>query len=235
MTWVRVQKQGHVLWQVKAWQSFTWLKHGFSTTLAGNLLDKQNRMALSKAFDFPETWVTVSQVHGDIVHWVDETWSGDSGVIEGDGLITRKGGQTLATFYADCVPLFFVDPVTQTVAVSHGGWRGTSKHIGPKTIAAMVENGSRLEDIQAAIGPSIGPCCYAVSSELEEFFPAEVFLVRSGQLYLDLWKENRRQLEDAGVEAIFTAEHCTMCEHDFFSYRRDKTPSRMAAVIAVLT
>ncbi len=232
MSWVRIEKDGQEAWQVDAWRTYPWLFHGFSTARAGDMLERQRRSHFAKAFGLPEPWITVRQVHGKEVWWVDENWP-QAASLEGDGLVTRTGGKVLATFYADCVPLFFVDPITRTIAVSHGGWRGTCQEIGPKTVSLMVDRGSRVEDIQAAIGPSIGPCCYAVSAELQEYFPGEVFELRDGRLYLDLWKANQRQLALVGVKKIYIAEHCTMCGSGFFSYRRDQTAERMAAVIAI--
>ncbi|NLM39718.1 MAG: peptidoglycan editing factor PgeF [Firmicutes bacterium] len=230
--WIRVEQAGQEVWQVEAWRSYPWLFHGFSTAGTGNMLEKPSRSHFAQAFELPEPWITVRQVHGNEVLWVGEDWP-QGASIEADGLATRIRGRVLATFYADCVPLFFVDPVTRTIAVSHAGWRGTSRKIGCQTIALMVRHGSRIGDIQAAIGPSIGPCCYAVSSELRDYFPAEVFEERSGQLYLNLWEANRTQLAAIGVCQIYTSGSCTMCGPGFFSYRRDRTTHRMAAVMAI--
>lgn len=230
--WVRTVRGGQVLWQVGPWLELTWLRHGFSTAAAGSLLEKYKREAFGCVFEMPAPWVTVRQVHGSEVIWVDEDWQFQD-TVEADGLVTRTPGLTLAAFFADCVPLFFVDPNTKTIAVSHAGWRGARAQIASKTVACLLGAGCRVEDIQAAIGPSIGPCCYAVSPDMQDYFPAEMFSENRGQLYLDLWSVNYRQLQEAGVGTVYTAGQCTMCSQEFFSYRRDGTAQRMAAVMAV--
>ena len=88
-----------------------------------------------------------------------------------DGLITRERGVVLCTFFADCVPLFFVDPVKKAIGLAHSGWRGTVRKIGKKTVEAM-ENafGTNPRDVYAAIGPSICQDCYEVSEDVIEEF-----------------------------------------------------------------
>lgn len=91
-----------------------------------------------------------------------------------DGLVTEERGIVLATFYADCVPLFFVDPVHPAVGLSHSGWRGTVQGIGEETVRKMQEYfGSKPGDIIAAIGPSICADCYEVSQDVAEHFLGE--------------------------------------------------------------
>ena len=73
-----------------------------------------------------------------------------------DGLVTDVPGICLVTFYADCVPLFFVDPVKKVIGLSHSGWRGTVKRMGQVTVDAMKEAfGTKPEDLIACVGPSI--------------------------------------------------------------------------------
>jgi len=232
--WVKTERAGISFWQVAEWCAWPWLAHGFTTAGAGNLLEAVNQEKVAEAAGITYPWATVRQVHGSEVAWVDEGWALGRKAVAADGMVTRTPGLALAAFFADCVPLFLVDPETKTIAVSHAGWRGTKDRIGPETVARMVEAGCRVANIQAAVGPSIGPCCYRVSEEMQEFFPAEVFSRRDGQLYLDLWSANVLQLRQAGVDKIFTAEQCTMCSgEEFFSFRRDQTKSRMAAVMAL--
>jgi YfiH family protein len=231
--WVRTEHSGQMLWQVADWLALPWLKHGFSTSAAGNLLETEKREAFGSAVGMPPPWTTVRQVHGSEVVWVNERWLTKAVHTTADGMVTRTSGVVLAEFFADCVPLLFVDPKTRTVAVSHAGWRGTKAEIGLKTVAAMVRAGCRVEDIQAAVGPSIGPCCYEVSHELTAYFPGSVFSKVGGRLHLDLWSANAKQLREAGIRQVSTAERCTMCSGEFFSYRRDQTAFRMAALITV--
>jgi YfiH family protein len=95
-----------------------------------------------------------------------------------DGLITDSLGTSLVTLYADCVPLFFVDPVNKVVATSHAGWRGTVGGIAAKTVAEMKRlYNSNPEDIYAAIGPSIGFCCFETDESVAKEFlalPSEI-------------------------------------------------------------
>ena len=151
-----------------------------------------------------------------------------------DGLITDVPGITLVTFYADCVPLYLVDPVHHAIGLSHSGWRGTVRRMGQVTMDAMEEAfGTRPEDVTACIGPSICRDCFEVGEEVAEAF-ADAFdpkyrdaLYRAnakpGKYQLDLWKANEIIFQEAGVpkEQIHTTNICTMCNSDYlFSHRR---------------
>lgn len=154
---------------------------------------------------------------------------------EVDGLITNEPGVTLATFYADCVPLYLVDPVKKAVGLSHSGWRGTTGKIGKVTVKAMErEFGSRPEDILAVIGPSICQDCYEVSEDVADAFrsaypPAiwERLLLKkeNGKYQLNLWEACRENFLEAGIPEnnIVMPEICTCCNPDFlFSHRASK-------------
>ena len=205
----------------------TWLAHGFSTPSAGSLLERDKQEA-RKRFGLPERWAVVSKVHGSDVHWVDEGWRFGKAEATGDALMTCMPDVVLAAFFADCVPLLFVDPEARIVAVSHAGWRVLSGDWA-KTVAHMVKRGSRIENIQAAIGPSIGPCCYAVSEEMRVVSP-DVFS-GVGELFLDLWSANYHQLTAAG-SVPFTPLNSALCVQGNFSLTGDQAKERMA-VIAV--
>ncbi|MBR4027294.1 MAG: peptidoglycan editing factor PgeF [Lachnospiraceae bacterium] len=91
-----------------------------------------------------------------------------------DGLITNESGVVLSTFYADCVPLYFVDPVHKAIGLSHSGWKGTVARMGQKTLEAMHEAfGTEAKDVYVAIGPSICQDCYEVSEDVAEQFYKE--------------------------------------------------------------
>ena len=91
-----------------------------------------------------------------------------------DGLITNEPNVVLATFYADCVPLYFVDPVHRAIGLSHSGWRGTVNRMGKETLIAMNrEFGTEAHDVIAAIGPSICQDCYEISQDVAEHFVDE--------------------------------------------------------------
>ena len=149
-------------------------------------------------------------------------------------------------FFADCTPILLADPVNKAVGLAHGGWKGTVKSIAAKTVAAMAkEFGSNPAHMLAAIGPSIGSCCYqvgeGVAHQFREAFPefaAEILEARpDGGIYLDLQLCNTRQLENAGLkrENIANAHTCTACNSkQFFSYRADNGKTgRIAAIIGV--
>lgn len=149
-----------------------------------------------------------------------------------DGLITQERGIVLCTFFADCVPLFFVDPVNRAIGLSHSGWRGTVQKIGRKTVEEMGKAfGTKPEDIHAAIGPSICQDCYEVSEDvIEEFravFPGKLweslfYPTKPGKYQLNLWEANRQVMLEAGIFAsnIEVTDICTCCNPDFlFSHR----------------
>lgn len=197
-----------------------------------------------------EELVTPEQVHGSRV--VRVSWE-DAGrgareygtaVPNTDALITNEPGLPLMLCFADCTPILFLDPENGAVGIAHGGWKGTVKKIAQKTVMAMTkEFGTKPEDVLAAIGPAIGPCCYEVGDEVaaafREAFPyhtKEILADVQGKTHLNLWQANRLQLIDIGVKSanIDMADTCTACKHQwFYSYRADGgTTGRMAAVIA---
>lgn len=155
-----------------------------------------------------------------------------------DGLITNEPGIALATFYADCVPLYIVDPVHHAIGLSHSGWRGTVKRMGAVTLKKMEEEyGTRPQDVYTAIGPSICQDCYEVSRDVaEEFmqaFPKEKD--NPGLLYqqqenkekfqLNLWYANECVFREAGVpkEHIAVTDICTCCNPGvLFSHRASR-------------
>ena len=151
-----------------------------------------------------------------------------------DGIITDQPGVLLATFYADCVPLYFVDPVHKAIGLSHSGWRGTVGRMGQATVEAMERSfGSQPKDLLCAIGPSICQDCYEVSRDVAEAFifafpTHEKEILQAGALgkyQLDLWKANEIVLTEAGVlkEHIDLAGLCTCCNSSIlFSHRASK-------------
>ena len=148
-----------------------------------------------------------------------------------DGLITNEPGVILSTFYADCVPLYFVDPVHNAIGLSHSGWRGTVDRMGQKTLEAMGKAyGTKSEDVVVAIGPSICQDCYEISEDVAEHFykefqgHGEEILINkgNGKYQLDLWKTNEIVLLEAGVlpEHLAVTNICTCCNaKELFSHR----------------
>lgn len=163
-----------------------------------------------------------------------------------DGLITDEEGVTLTTFYADCVPLFFVDKKHHAIGLSHSGWRGTVNRMGRVTVEAMHrEFGSKPEDLVCAIGPSICQDCYEVSADVAEEFikefkgqEKEILIDKgNGKYQLDLWRANEIVLREAGVpeKQTATTNICTCCNPDLlFSHRATQGKrGNLAAVLAL--
>lgn len=231
------------------------VQHGF-TTRAGGVSDgewsslnvsftrgddetavRENFRRVAEAFGvLPEQIVCSMQTHTTNVRRVYAS-DGGAGVTQPltwrdvDGLITDVPGLLLGTFYADCVPLYFVDPVHRAIGLSHSGWRGTVARMGDVTLRAMADAfGSRPQDVICAIGPSICQNCYEVSADVAEQFIAEFSGADETLLYptggdkyqLNLWEANRRVLLEAGVlpEHLQITDLCTCCNpHNLFSHR----------------
>ena len=232
------------------------VKHGFSTRIGGvskghlgtmNLsftrgdeeeAVKENYRRMAKALDVAyDSFVFSQQTHTTNVRKVTEEDRGKGLVnpldyTDVDGLITNVSGLCLSTFYADCVPLYFVDPVKKAIGLSHSGWRGTVGKIGQVTIQKMTEEyGTNPADVIAAIGPSICQACYEVSEDVIEQFQAVFakehweklyYKKENGKYQLDLWKANEIVLLEAGVlrDHIAVTNVCTCCNADvLFSHR----------------
>ena len=186
-----------------------------------------------------EDFVCADQTHTTNIRVVGRE-DGGKGVVRQkdyadiDGLITNEKGIVLVTFFADCVPLYFVDPVRKVIGLSHSGWRGTVNRMGEKTITKMEEVfGCRRTDLITAIGPSICLSCYEVGEEVaKEFqteFPKEeeqreiLKKKENGKYLLNLWKANYYIMVNAGVrpENIAVTDICTCCNADvLFSHRK---------------
>lgn len=163
-----------------------------------------------------------------------------------DGLITNDPNVVLCTQYADCVPLFFVDPVKRVVATSHAGWRGTAAGIAAVTVDKMVEVfGCRREEILAGIGPSIGYCCFEVDAPVYDAF-CQVPVFDEGcytanlndKFHINLQEVNRRWMLKSGISAehITVTDLCTKCHPDVFWSHRVTGDARgsLAAFIAIV-
>ncbi|SHJ97521.1 conserved hypothetical protein [Hespellia stercorisuis DSM 15480] len=232
------------------------VNHGFSTRLGGvsegcwssmnlsftrgdkeeNVRENFRRMA--HAIGVSDSDMVLSrQTHTTNVRVVTEADRG-MGIIrpleytDVDGLVTDVPGICLATFYADCVPLFFVDPVKRVIGLSHSGWRGTVGKIGKVTVETMeAQYGSNPKDILAAVGPSICQDCYEVSAEVIDAFKEnyaercwkDLFYEKTnGKFQLNLWKANEFVFLESGIrpEHIAVTNVCTHCNSDLlFSHR----------------
>ncbi len=190
----------------------------------------------------PENLVLSNQVHEDKVVRVGRKHCGN-GILRAncfesaDGLITNEPGVALVTSFADCVPLYFFDPVKKVIALSHSGWKGTVMNIAKNTISAFAEFGSRPADILAAIGPSIGECCFEVGDDVADIFRenyGNAFIKKyDGRYHVNLQAVIEMQLRELGVCNITKAGICTACNSEWlFSHR--KTNGRRGNMIALL-
>lgn len=186
-----------------------------------------------------ENFVFTDQTHTTNVKEV--TWQdAGAGIIKErgysdiDGLITKEPGLVLSTFYADCVPLYFIDTKHRAIGLSHSGWRGTVGRMGARTIEKMGKAyGTNPADLFCAIGPSICQDCYEVSEDVAEEFEKEfrghedeiLENKGNGKYQLNLWRANEIVLTEAGVpkEQIATTNICTCCnERLLFSHRASR-------------
>jgi len=192
--------------------------------------------------------VCAEQVHGEHIYSVAKKDKGrgvydrDSAIPVTDALITKDKGVALVAFFADCVPVFFLDPVQKVIALAHAGWRGTVAKIAAKTAQTLFkEYGTESQNLLVGIGPSIGPCHYQVDepviSKIEGAFPewsnSIVTERNNGFAQLNLWEANRRQILAIGVPAenITVAGLCTYCNQEKFFSHRAGMLGRQAAVI----
>jgi polyphenol oxidase len=263
-------------WETVGWlqHGFSTRSGGVSTVYGGKSLNlgwtkeddpvsvAENRRRFLRGVcgeDGGELMVGVRQVHSGVVRVVREgdgalegrlqTAEGKA-VWEGDGLVTDVAGVLLGVGTADCVPVLVVDLEKRVVGAFHAGWRGTVAGIVERGVATMAaEYGSRVEDLVAAVGPSIGACCYTVGEEVRAEFGRKFGYADSlfrfgdaGEMRLDLWEANRRQLLDAGVSEgrISVVGECTACARDgdgvrrYFSHRGEKgVAGRMLNVVGV--
>lgn len=199
---------------------------------------KENYRLMAKALGVDMNRMVLTwQTHTTNVRVVSEKDFGKGVVCDRDyrdvdGLITNIPGVTLVTFFADCVPLYFVDIKSRAIGLSHSGWRGTVKRMGAVTLEKMArEFGTDPKDVVACIGPSICQDCYEVGAEvIEEFkntfdqkYHKTLFYEKySGKFQLNLWEANRIILAEAGVpeENISVTDICTRCNPDLlFSHR----------------
>ena len=160
-----------------------------------------------------------------------------------DSLITNVPGPVLTLFFADCVPVFLLDPVHRAIGLAHAGWKGTIAGVVRNTLKAMArEFDTCTGDCLAAIGPSICRSCYEVSDDvakaIRDFACDDRVIAHASRIspYADIKMANWIALQQCGVPAsnIAVSPHCTACSDEyFFSYRRDGKTGRMAAIMTL--
>ena len=189
----------------------------FTTAVDGDMREGDRTIA-SDVLDIPGEWATVRQVHAADI--VDATGPGDHG--EADGLVTNVNGVPLAVMTADCGGVVLEAP--SAVAVVHSGWRGAARRVVERAAFQLSDHGG-VE--RAALGPTIGPCCFEVGPEVAAEFPDYQASTSWGTTSVDLRAAIRDQVPGA---KWWTAPDCTRCGGDSYSHRRDGAPHRMAAI-----
>ncbi|WP_127533525.1 peptidoglycan editing factor PgeF [Paenibacillus kobensis] len=278
--WEQAQRSGASLLTLNSWtQQHAGITAGFTTRLGGvsgkpweslnmglHVGDKNedvvaNRMLLTEALGWPfEAFTCAEQVHGHRVQVVSAEDAGkgrdsrQTAFQDTDALITNVPGVLLASFYADCVPLYFYDSENNAVGLAHAGWKGTALEIAVRTVEAMREEyGTDPAKLRGAVGPAIGVCCYEVDGpvigRMEELClslgddrgaDATDRMVQhkgNGKAMLDLKEINRHIMIKAGILPIHIelSTWCTSCKSDIlFSHRAEHgATGRMASWIGI--
>lgn len=183
--------------------------------------------------------VFIRQVHGAGVVVLKDVGTGSAdpdAPHTGDALVTDIPRTGLVIQTADCQAVMLCDPRKRVAANVHSGWRGSVQNIIGKTVHAMISHfGCDPADIQAGIGPSLGPCCGEFIHYRNEI-PKAFWKYKGENSHFDFWAASRDQLSATGVpeENIFSSRLCTRCRTDlFFSYRGERSTGRMAMVIGL--
>jgi purine-nucleoside/S-methyl-5'-thioadenosine phosphorylase / adenosine deaminase len=194
---------------------------------------RENRRRLQALLPSPPAWLR--QVHGTRVADADAVRAGGTEP-EADAAVARRPGTVCAVLVADCMPVLLADEAATVVGVAHAGWRGLCGGVLEATVGAMrVEPGK----LMAWLGPAIGPRVYEVGDEVREAFlardraAAQAFrAARPGHWLLDLYAVARQRLAASGVVRVHGGGLCTYSDPArFYSYRRDGSTGRMAALI----
>lgn len=244
----------------RALSGIPFISHGFSTRRGGvsaleytksmnlafdrgdsdkTVLENRKIFAANCGFD-SDGLITANQTHSSNVVFAD----GSRRIYpDTDGFVSDKPGVFAAVKTADCQPILFADPVNRVVGACHAGWRGTMKKIAETTIFEMIKLGAKAENIIAAEGPCIKPCCFEVKedfvSEFEKNAPELLKFIfeENGVYHADISGMNRQILLSAGVleNNIFICEECTCHnENKYFSHRRQRNlRGTMLSVIGI--
>lgn len=188
----------------------------------------ENRTILASHCSLPTEPVWLNQIHGDTIHVVKEERSKNK-TITADASYSDQAGIVLAVLVADCLPILMCSSDGREIAALHAGWRGLAKGI----VRCAVDR-FQSEDLIAWLGPAIGPCHYEVDRMVRDHFKTtDAFLTGKDETHwqFDMFAEAERQLNDAGVSQVERSMHCTFCDENLYSFRREGTTGRFAALV----
>ncbi|MCX6054577.1 MAG: peptidoglycan editing factor PgeF [Chloroflexi bacterium] len=204
----------------------------------------ENRARIFKSIDRKITSIfDVWQVHGTTTICTNRPRPLDAQHQKADAIFTNNPDVTLFMRFADCVPIFIIEPEKKIVGIIHAGWKGTVDNIVRNAIQSI----KRVYDIKtdqliAGIGPSIGPDHYEIGNEIQEYvkvafgaYSKEIIKNIDGKIFLDLWSSNEFLLREQGIQNIEKAKICTACNTDtWYSHRAEKGKTgRFGAFIAI--
>jgi purine-nucleoside/S-methyl-5'-thioadenosine phosphorylase / adenosine deaminase len=208
-------------WRVERWRAIEGLEHCFG----------------GRGDDPAAPVTTLRQVHGSTVLPAGAALPGT----DGDGLCTAEPGTLVGVRTADCVPLHLVAPRRRVAAAIHCGWRGSAAGIVPRAVETVAARyGAAAGELEAALGPSIGGCCYEVGEEVRSAFveragdaaAAVGFSRRGDRLFLDLRDFLAAELATLGVRTVERVGPCTACHPDLlYSFRRERGAGRQLSWI----
>lgn len=190
---------------------------------------RRNRELLAQRLGRP--LAMIRQVHGTDVRRVDGPTDPGEELREADGQATSAPGVAPIVLVADCLPIAIAGD--GAAAILHAGWRGLASGIVEEGVLAVRELGA-ADDLEAAIGPGAGPCCYEVGEEVHHHFAGYGSISRRGR-NLDMNAIARAQLKRSGVRRVTDLGLCTICGEDFFSHRRDHGITGRQAGVVCLT
>ncbi|HHZ03231.1 MAG TPA: peptidoglycan editing factor PgeF [Tissierellia bacterium] len=227
--------------------NFATMNLGFKTGDSKENVEANYNIMAEKLNIKIENIVQTKQTHTNNILYVTEKDKGramtTSPYTDIDGIYTDRKDIALMSFHADCSAVFFYDSVKKFIGLAHAGWRGTVENIVGVMIKAFVQMGSNPANIKAAIGPSLGQCCFEVDEDVAHIFletnsSYENFMVKKGKKYhFDLWEINKYNMVKEGMneENIEVSGLCTKCHnHLFFSHRGQKGKRGLMAGIIMM-
>lgn len=217
-------------------------KYGYiaiqTTKSALDMKVKENLLSVLKEANLHNKYVVGKQTHSTNIVCIYKGKEYEN-LDEIDGYISNDTDFTLVTFYADCLPIFLLDPINNVFGVLHGGWRGSANKILEKGIKLMIKNYQcDISNILVCFGIGISAKNYEIKEDTVQKLKTlldfdNMIVYKENKIYLDNMKMNKKIALNCGIleKNIFENNYCTY-EGDFYSYRKDKTACRMAAIIS---